>query len=82
LSLPAFPGNVISLCRVRRCCKTFRFFKYAQLPEDTCLIFLMPWHEESVRKQTRNPKKLHIIDPGLIGAFKVGADRDLGHKPQ
>ena len=55
-------------------------FEYARLLEDAGLIFLMPRHEESVRKQARNPKKLHVIDPGLIGAFKAGADRDVGHK--
>lgn len=41
---------------------------------------MLPRHEESVHKQARNPKKLHVIDPGLIGAFKAGADRDVGHK--
>jgi len=55
-------------------------FEYARLLEDAGLIFLLPRHEESVRKQARNPKKLHVIDPGLIGAFKAGADRDVGHK--
>jgi predicted AAA+ superfamily ATPase len=55
-------------------------FEYATLLEDAGLIFLLPRHEESVRKQARNPKKLHVIDPGLIGAFKAGADRDVGHK--
>lgn len=55
-------------------------FEYARMLEDTGLIFLLPRHEASVRKQARNPKKLHVIDPGLIGAFKAGADRDVGHK--
>ena len=55
-------------------------FDYMGLLEDAGLIFLLPRHEESVRKQARNPKKLHVIDPGLIGAFKAGADRDVGHK--
>jgi predicted AAA+ superfamily ATPase len=55
-------------------------FEYARLLEDAGLIFLLPRHEQSVRKQARNPKKLHVIDPGLIGAFKAGADRDVGHK--
>ena len=55
-------------------------FDYARLLEDSGLIFLLPRHEESVRKQARNPKKLHVVDPGLISAFKAGADRDVGHK--
>ena len=55
-------------------------FDYARLLEDAGLIFLLPRHEESLRKQARNPKKLHVVDPGLISAFKAGADRDVGHK--
>jgi uncharacterized protein len=55
-------------------------FDYARMLEDAGLIFLLPRHEESVRKQARNPKKLHVVDPGLISAFKAGSDRDVGHK--
>ncbi|MBI5504463.1 MAG: ATP-binding protein, partial [Deltaproteobacteria bacterium] len=55
-------------------------FEYARLLTDAGLIFLLPRHDESLRKQARNPKKLHVIDPGLISAFKAGADRDVGHK--
>lgn len=55
-------------------------FDYARMLEDAGLIFLLPRHEESVRRQARNPKKLHVVDPGLISAFKAGADRDVGHK--
>jgi predicted AAA+ superfamily ATPase len=55
-------------------------FEYARMLEDAGLIFLLPRHEESVRKQARNPKKLHVVDTGLIGAFKAGSERDVGHK--
>ena len=55
-------------------------FSYVTALEDAGLIFLLPRHEESLRKQARNPKKLHVIDPGLISAFKPGPERDIGHK--
>lgn len=55
-------------------------FDYVAQLEDAGLVFLLPTHEESVLKQARNPKKLHVIDPGLVAAFKAGADRDVGHK--
>jgi hypothetical protein len=55
-------------------------FEYVALLEDAGLIFLLPKHSASLRMQAHNPKKLHVVDPGLIGAFKAGADRDLGHK--
>ncbi len=48
--------------------------------EDAHLIFLLPKREDSLRKQEHNPKKLHVIDPGLISAFKADSQRDLGHK--
>jgi predicted AAA+ superfamily ATPase len=40
----------------------------------------LPRHETSVRKQLRNPRKLHVVDPGLVSAFKAGAEGDRGHK--
>jgi hypothetical protein len=55
-------------------------FDYLALLEDAGLVHLLPTHDVSVLKQARNPKKLHVIDPGLVAAFKAGADRDVGHK--
>jgi predicted AAA+ superfamily ATPase len=47
---------------------------------DSFLLFLLPKQERSLRKQAHNPKKLHVIDPGLVTAFQVDAGRDLGHR--
>ncbi|HEX5054362.1 MAG TPA: ATP-binding protein [Planctomycetota bacterium] len=55
-------------------------FEYMRLLEEAGLVFLLPVHEPSVRKQARNPKKLHVIDTGLVAAFLPGATRDVGHK--
>jgi predicted AAA+ superfamily ATPase len=55
-------------------------FEYLALLEDAGLVFLLAKHDASLRKQAHNPKKLHVVDPGLIGAFQASADRDLGHK--
>jgi len=44
------------------------------------LIFLLPKREESLRKQAHNPKKMHVIDMGLIAAFQAYPNRDLGRK--
>ncbi len=55
-------------------------FDYLALLEDAGLVHLLPTHDVSVLKQARNPKKLHVIDPGLVAAFKAGSDRDVGHK--
>ena len=55
-------------------------FDYLGYLEDAFLIFLLPKRESSLRKQEHNPKKLHVIDTGLIAAFQAYPDRDLGHK--
>lgn len=47
---------------------------------DSFLIFLLPKQERSLRKQAHNPKKLHVIDPGLVAAFQGHPDRDVGRK--
>ena len=48
--------------------------------EDSFLLFLLPKQGRSLRKQTHNPKKLHVIDPGLVAAFQGNPDRDVGRK--
>lgn len=55
-------------------------FDYLGYLEDAFLVFLLPKREASLRKQEHNPKKLHVIDTGLIAAFQSFPDRDLGHK--
>ena len=55
-------------------------FEYLGYLEDAFLVFLLPKQEASVRKQAHNPKKLHVIDPGLVAAFKAYPGRDVGHK--
>ena len=55
-------------------------FEYLGYLEDAFLVFLLPIQELSIRKQAHNPKKLHVIDTGLISAFKTHPARDLGHR--
>jgi predicted AAA+ superfamily ATPase len=55
-------------------------FEYLGYLEDAFLVFLLPIQEVSIRKQAHNPKKLHVIDTGLISAFKTHPGRDLGHR--
>lgn len=54
--------------------------EYLGYLEDSFLLFLLPKHERSLRKQAHNPKKLHVIDPGLVAAFQGNPDRDVGRK--
>jgi predicted AAA+ superfamily ATPase len=55
-------------------------FEYLGYLEDAFLVFLLPKREASLRKQEHNPKKLHVIDDGLVAAFKAYPGRDIGHK--
>lgn len=55
-------------------------FEYLGYLEDSFLVFLLPRREASLRKQAHNPKKLHVIDTGLIAAFQAFPSRDLGRK--
>jgi uncharacterized protein len=55
-------------------------FEYLGYLEDSFLVFLIPKQETSLRKQAHNPRKLHVIDTGLIAAFQAYPNRNLGHK--
>lgn len=55
-------------------------FEYLGYLADAFLLFLLPKQEHSLRKQAHNPKKMHVIDPGLVAAFKAYPGRDMGHK--
>lgn len=55
-------------------------FDYLGYLEDSFLIHLVPKAEASLRKQAHNPRKLHVVDTGLVAAFRAFPARDLGHK--
>ena len=55
-------------------------FDYLTYLEDAFLVFLVPKQEQSLRKQAHNPRKLHVIDPGPVGAFMANPGRDVGRK--
>lgn len=55
-------------------------FDYMAMLEEAGLVFLLPKHERSLRKQAHNPKKLHVADTGLVSAFKAGTGLDAGHR--
>ena len=82
--------NTASLINVSKLYRDFRslgftvskntLFEYLEFLQDAFLIFLLPKQEASLRKQAHNPKKLHVIDPGLMTAFQTNPSRDIGHK--
>jgi hypothetical protein len=55
-------------------------FEYLGCLEDSFLVFLLPQRVASLRRQAHNPRKLHVVDTGLIAAFQAFPTRDQGHK--
>ena len=47
--------------------------------EDAFLCFAVPLHDASPRKAETAPKKVYGVDPGLVAAFRMGAE-DLGRR--
>ena len=82
--------NTASLVNVSKLYRDFKslgfsaskntLFDYLGFLEDSYLIFLLPKQEKSLRKQAHNPRKLHVIDPGLVAAFHANPERDIGRK--
>lgn len=53
-------------------------YDYAQHIEDAFLAFSVPLYSESLRKIQVNPKKIYVIDTGLIRAMTMEHSRNLG----
>lgn len=54
-------------------------YEYLTFFEDAFLCFAVPLHEASPRKAETAPKKVYGVDPGLVAAFRMGAE-DLGQR--
>jgi uncharacterized protein len=54
-------------------------YQYVAYFEDAFLCFAVPLHEASPRKAETAPKKIYAVDPGLVAAFRMGAE-DLGQR--
>ncbi len=80
-------GSMLNVSKLHRDFRSLGFeaskntlFEYLRCLEDSFLLFLVPKRERSLRKQAHNPRKVHVIDPGLVAAFESHPDRDRGHK--
>ncbi len=54
-------------------------YQYMEYIEDSFLVFSVPIFTESVRKMQMNPKKIYVIDNGLIRANKLSLSMQLGN---
>jgi predicted AAA+ superfamily ATPase len=53
-------------------------YEYLDHLEDAYIVFRVPLHDRSLRKQAQNPKKVHLIDTALTRAFATTREGDLG----
>jgi uncharacterized protein len=53
-------------------------YEYMEYIEDAYLAFTVPLFSESIRKVQSNPKKVYIVDTGLITAFTLNIKSDSG----
>lgn len=55
-------------------------YEYVDALEQAGLLFTLPIYDRSLRKQSHNPKKMHVVDPVLTTAFSGTPDTDFGHR--
>ncbi|MBI2921603.1 MAG: ATP-binding protein [Planctomycetes bacterium] len=83
-------GHPASLVNVHKLYQDFRsqghqvskdsLYRYFDALEESFVVFTLPVAERSVRKQARNPKKLHAIDWALAYPFVAEPGIDVGKK--
>jgi uncharacterized protein len=54
-------------------------YQYMEYIEDAFLVFSVPLFSESVRKMQMNPKKIYVVDNGLISANRLGISPQFGN---
>ena len=54
-------------------------YQYMEYIENSFLAFSIPIFSESIRKMQTNPKKIYIIDNGLVKANRLGISLQLGN---
>jgi predicted AAA+ superfamily ATPase len=54
-------------------------YEYLEYISDAYLGFSVPLFSPSVKKQQVNPKKFYAVDTGLVTAFSLTPERELGH---
>lgn len=83
LYLVANVGNLVTankLTLVLGIRSTATILEYFSYFEQTYLLSLMPKFSYSYRAQSVNPRKIYILDNGLIGAVTLSYSKDSGRK--
>ncbi len=55
-------------------------YDYLNYLEEAHILFTLPVYTQSLRKQSQNPRKLHLIDVGLVQTYRPDPDSERGRK--
>lgn len=61
-------------------CSKNTLYEYLHNLEDAGVVFRLPIHDPSLRRQAQNPHKIHLVDTGLIQAYAADPGQNLGHR--
>lgn len=59
-------------------CTKNSLYDYMDYLADTFLLYQVPIHARSEKARRVNPKKIYVVDPGLLGAMSLRMTDDLG----
>lgn len=54
-------------------------YDYIAYIEDAFMAFLVPLYTSSIRQEHSNPRKIYAIDTGLVNAYTLKFNKNLGH---
>lgn len=54
-------------------------YDYIGYIEDAFMAFMVPLYTKSIRKEHSNPRKIYAIDTGLVNAYTLNFNKNLGH---
>jgi predicted AAA+ superfamily ATPase len=74
-------GNLVTANKLQQPLgmKTNTLLEYFSHLEDTYLVNFMPKFSYSIKSQSINPRKIYVIDPGMIKVASTSFTKDYGH---
>jgi predicted AAA+ superfamily ATPase len=74
-------GNLVTASKLQQPLgiKIATMLEYFSYLEDTYLVSFMPKFSYSAKAQSVNPRKVYVIDPGIIKIASISFTKDYGH---
>ena len=55
-------------------------YDYLNMIEDAFIVFTASKYDPSSRRQLQAPQKIHLLDPGLLNAYCISPEANMGHR--